>query len=864
MPPSSRRRVPEQPDPLTSRSQRTQNPQGGSSAIAAAASAAPTSAAQASAPKPKSPGRAMPEPLYSTTTKPDMDQLSALVPALSLDDILSGKPLPLDLSTGVPGNDFPAIGDFGTVVGPGSGDALLSADRHNRSGLTRRALRPWERAASPSASSGPPPPPRPTPAVAAIEGVPAVAAPSPTAAAPHDGLQAARTPAAASAASDARDHKGFVGARRGPYPEALWPPSSSADHVRPTSPSSSAKPTVSHADIGASSAVISSRAPTSMLSPNPTRQPAPGPAGSGFKVDQLAGQRTPSATASAPPSPSDMSSSHGSTPSPFFPTAPSTAPSSARPSVQAVTPTTATELVGHLAAGAPQPALLPRPVNRQRRGPRQLAVPPDPQAAALSEAPSSSLTVGADAGGHGGLVAEVEWSALGANLLEFAGAAPLGLIFAVRADATMAQPATGEVLRSTRAPRAERVRSKEWMAAAQAVETHVAGAGLAGTAGNGSTGGSVAWEAQLAPSASAGVGHLGFDNSGVPGVAQRNEGLVSGHVFEPWRRHSTVVSRDQGPWRRHGGDGGHGMGAAAAGSGVMMPGMNMEPRGVLVLHEEPLRDALDAAMAAAFPLPSREQLPEVVDRNNWRLHAAVLFPALYDADWHSCLFDFFFELWPEVGRAHVTAGGPGSSRRLLLTSEVEVAEALAAEAAGAATGPKVQPSPPPARVQLAARLLDDAYAFAARCFASVDFAVRSSVVISALDCMDDHDALLEHMAARLPPLMVQRLMVPLASRFQPPWVVQELLAAVVESHPGYAPVASVPRRWRELMGQLAAAEVVHPGGGLGVVLTALEFEEVQQPGEVQQRQVSAHPKDTEARLQEAAASQDRTPPPPRR
>ncbi|KXZ54821.1 hypothetical protein GPECTOR_4g892 [Gonium pectorale] len=241
----------------------------------------------------------------------------------------------------------------------------------------------------------------------------------------------------------------------------------------------------------------------------------------------------------------------------------------------------------------------------------------------------------------------------------------------------------------------------------------------------------------------------------------------------------------------------------------------MGPRGVLVLAEAPLRAALDAAAADGAPTPlALEDLPATVDRHSWCLHAAALFPQLYDPEWHGCLFDFLFEMWLEVGKATAVASGdPG--RRLLLTTDAELA-AVVAEATGqpldarlapaAAAAPQPQP-PTGDRRRRAGAFVEAAYGFVERCAASPDFAVRSALAVSVLDCMDDHDLLLGQMAARLPAPLVQRVVTPLVGRFQPEWVVEEWRDAMAEAHPGYQLVATVPRRWAELMDRLADAQV---------------------------------------------------------
>ncbi|GLI67348.1 hypothetical protein VaNZ11_011424, partial [Volvox africanus] len=438
--------------------------------------------------------------------------------------------------------------------------------------------------------------------------------------------------------------------------------------------------------------------------------------------------------------------------------------------------------------------LLPRPVRAQ----------PDQSSASYSPQPSRPSEPRAEELGATPALPSSPGGPAGLTLLEFGGPAPLMSSTCTSSTAVM-EPATELVARSTRTPRAVRVHSEEWLAARQAVEA----ADAAVPASSGAAGNGAAWNQPHRRDAAASR----VTQSAFVGVENSGQAAVPEAVWGPSRALAAARSTS---------------GTTVGGSALseIQAESVSEPRGVLVLHEAPLRDALEAATAASFPLPSRKQLQDIaIDRHSWRLHAAVLFPDLYDADWHSCLFDFLFEIWPEVGRAHVTGGGSSGTRRLLFTREVELTEVLAVDAAGVAASAPPAPSPSPARVQRATRLLEDAYAFAARCFSSMDFAVRSAVVVSALDCMGDHDELVEHLALRLPTLMVQRLLVPLVPHFQPPWVVEEWLGAVADAYPDYVPVATVPRRWQELMERLAAAEVVHPGGGRGVVHAVLEFAE---------------------------------------
>lgn len=127
--------------------------------------------------------------------------------------------------------------------------------------------------------------------------------------------------------------------------------------------------------------------------------------------------------------------------------------------------------------------------------------------------------------------------------------------------------------------------------------------------------------------------------------------------------------------------------------------LGQEPvrRPAVVLPVAPMRAVLAAAAAEAaqqrlgnaLPLG---QLPLHVDCTNWRLHAATLFPSLYNPDWHCSLFELLFELWPDVGRAH------GRGERALPAA---------------------------------------AFSFAARCDASGDFAVRAALALSVVDCLED-------------------------------------------------------------------------------------------------------------------------------
>ncbi|GIL82824.1 hypothetical protein Vretimale_8192 [Volvox reticuliferus] len=739
--PNSRRRTSRQLDPPARWTQLSQtelsepNGRGGGAnaptarSIAGSLSERPHSGTNAIAQKPAAKTPALPPPppvpksyrlSYSAAAIPDLDQLSGMVPAVSLDDILSGKPVPPNLTTGTPGDS-----DGSNTIASTSAElsnALAARvsqpipDRHNLTSLRRRALRPWDRptvyreVVVPASQLDPEPAPATLPPALAPAKHPGPASRPAPAAARHES-STVQMPAAANNSellSTSTPSPLLVGTYEGP-----------ADQTGP----------LLQNDPPAGPLVVPAVRQAEALTP------------------ELESSMTPMTAATAKPGVSARPTTGGSR------------------------------------------DLLPRPVRAQPGGSSasftpQPSVPSGPQAGTLGSTPALPA------------------SPMALASLNLGGTAPL---LNTTCTAAAVEPVTELVVRSTRAPRAARVRSKEWLAARQAVEA----AAAAVPASSGTAGSGAAWDKNHRRDADGNR----VTQPAYPGAGNSGQAADPEAVWGP----SRIVAAASSTSRRI---------VAGSAAPEIQPEVVSEPRRVLVLHEAPLRDAFEAATAAPFPLPSRQQLPDaVVDRHSWRLHAAVLFPHMYDADWHSCLFDFLFELWPEVGRAHVTAAGSSGSRRLLLTSEVELTEALAADAAGVAAPTPLTPPPSPARVQRAAQLLEDAYTFVARCFSSADFAIRSAAVVSVLDCLGDHDELVENLALRLPPLMVQRLLVPLAPRFQPPWVVEEWLNAVADAYPDYVPVATVPRRWQELMEQLAAAEVVHPGGGLGVVHAVLEFAE---------------------------------------
>ncbi|PNG99354.1 hypothetical protein TSOC_014871, partial [Tetrabaena socialis] len=449
---------------------------------------------------------------------------------------------------------------------------------------------------------------------------------------------------------------------------------------------------------------------------------------------------------------------------------------------------------------------------------------------------------------------------------------------APRAQAGAAAPgqpqgAGAAVTRSSRAPRAERVRSQEWRAAAAAVEAarDAAAAAVAAAAASREVEGLYDWVPGAGPvpaggwvspppSADGAAGERGWGPQQSPPPVQQQqqqpaplpqrEGRSDGGWMDP-AAPPGLMELERGtldggglPYRDRAG------GGDAALELPMQSWSDVaisEPQDVVVLGQAGLRGALAAAAAeqrmgpggggAGAGEPAAARLPREVDRTTWHLHARALFPDLYDAEWHGGLFDFLFDLWPEVGRAHATAGGeaPGS-RRLLLTTDAELMAVLAAEmgdGGGASAAAAAAAAAPPSRRRQAAAFLDAAYRFAARCAESRDFSVSSALVISALDCMEDHDALIDSMAARLPPGLVRRVMSPLAPHFQPPWVVEEWEAAVATAAAAAygggrrgaaaapSPTSTAPPRWYRLLEVLAKTRVVHGGvGGLAVLHAA--------------------------------------------
>jgi hypothetical protein len=263
-----------------------------------------------------------------------------------------------------------------------------------------------------------------------------------------------------------------------------------------------------------------------------------------------------------------------------------------------------------------------------------------------------------------------------------------------------------------------------------------------------------------------------------------------------------------------------------------------QPKGAVLVLDSALRDAVAAGSAAAAPgAPPPPPPGAPVLSSNWQAHAAAWLRGVYDPNWHASLFDLWFDLWPQLGAAHVAAGTAPTRPRLLLSGSEEVASAVQLAARSVASGlsgaaddsnDDAPPPPPHAcpphaarRAAAAAALLDAAYGFAAACADSPDFGVRAALAISALDCLDDHDVLPAGLAARLPPRLVLRVLSPLARRFQPPWVVDEWAEAVAAALPRQQPAPGVPRRWWALVERLEGAQVSwREGEGVAVGLRA--------------------------------------------
>ncbi|KAG2490873.1 hypothetical protein HYH03_010791 [Edaphochlamys debaryana] len=722
--------------------------------------------------------------------------LDALIPTISLDDILSGNALPRDLddSDDVMGLD----GGAGARAGAGGGGRASPPPRRRVPGVqavARKGQRPSERARPQSASQlklepspGPPSQGRATPAQAAASAKTAAAAPEAAAAASKPSRQASTSSTAP------------------PPPPPSAPRSIAAEAAAPAAAREPGAGAPSDAQRGFASLPAPSRsAQGPSLAPPPPRpaaRTAPARSRRSTKVYEAAPEpaeplRRPQATDAALPSPP-----------------PPPLPSSETPARE---------------PAAERPAAASLSLSLERLTARAMAAPPLPPPA--------------DA----------------------------GFLAALRAGPAGAE-AAGPVIRSTRAPRSQRLRSTEWtvaaaaVAAAQAAAREAAERAAKAAADDFRSYLGPDWEPppleQTRPSPRARSSPPKARRSGWRGEVDPEE------VEELWATGAAALqgrppalqpqlqpqrqAAGREAWAGPGVKEGDGSvpayltagAAAAAGGGELelvresyAGVLDTELRDVIVLTEAPLRQAIAAAAAEQRGLTAAqaaaltpEALPAAVDRHNWRLHAAVLFPDVYDADWHECLFDFLFALWPQVGRAHVTAGGATtSSRRLLLTSDAEFNQALAAQAANGADGggsggggggvPRRQQA-------AAAALLDAAYGFAAKCTASADFAISSALAISVLDCMDDHDELPYGLAARLPPALVARIVTPLVPRFQPSWVVDEWREAVANTVPtADLSITTVPGRWLELVEALEQAKVLHPECGLGVLHMVLGVEE---------------------------------------
>lgn len=62
--------------------------------------------------------------------------------------------------------------------------------------------------------------------------------------------------------------------------------------------------------------------------------------------------------------------------------------------------------------------------------------------------------------------------------------------------------------------------------------------------------------------------------------------------------------------------------------------------------------ASTAGRPAGVSGATKPQLVVAVDGGSWQRIAAAAFPSVYDAGWHATLYEFLFDLWPALSKAH--------------------------------------------------------------------------------------------------------------------------------------------------------------------------------------------------------------------